>query len=80
MGIDSYSGDQADGDEATFCRIGGIARIEKKACIWSVLAHIIISYIPYTNVIHANICWYFFGTYCNTYQYVCYVIAMYYGM
>ena len=35
-----------------------LARIEKKACIWSVLARSINSYIPNTNVIHANTCWY----------------------
>ena len=35
-----------------------LARIEKRAFIWSVLARIIISYIPNTNVIHANTCWF----------------------
>ena len=31
-----------------------LAQIEMKACIWSVFAQVIISYIPNTNSIHAN--------------------------
>ena len=36
-----------------------MARVENNACIWSVFARITISYMPNTNVIHANTCWYF---------------------
>ena len=57
-----------------------LARFEKNASTRSVFVRIIISYIPNTNVIHANPCWYFLARIAIHTNTCTMYLALYYGM